>query len=825
MAETDKAAGPGRAHGAGRASLAVALLAHAGAVALVMWLVSTSGTTCSGADAFSHLFAGQSLLGGLASGNAWPIIEPLWYNGAQLMRVTGPVCVYVLAGCEALAGGVIGGYVVFCGLVYLLGALGWLVAGRRLGRLWLAIVAGTLWFALPANLTALFVEGDLARSLCLALLPWLVGALDAFLERGGAARAAGVGVAAALLVLTDVGASVLAGIGVAVYGVCWGLSRRRWVRVGEAVLACVLGCAACGAWLVPFVSGGGLASAVQVGVQGLGATLAPRGWLEGSSAGIYLGTAAAVLVAFGILCSRRASRAAFVAAAMLVALTAASLQPVVGPLTCLSRAGSLGLVSVALALVLLALLRWRSLRVPVLVAAIALLALDAAPSWQLLWGAHNEASAEERLERHAADTLVDQARAITVQRLALVDEGGLDAESAFLATGAEQPVAIAQGADARAAVAKNYEQLDRALEEGRFGYLFDRSLELGCDSVIVRTSLVRDRSANISARIDSAAGQGGYALVADNGDYRLYHRDVDGSFGVKTSYEAIAVGTGAGQIALQFPSVEETQDACLDHYTADELAAYKVVYLDGFTYTDQGAAERLVQDVAARGTRVVIMADGMPADEHTGSTSFLGVSAQPITFHGGFPELSTRLGELSCQLFPAGHERWQTVYLNGLDDVWGSVDDAQRSLAFYGSVCGGNVVFVGLNLTYFEAVTADAGVAALLADSLTLDPAALPTRELVPVSVAWGADSLTVEASSDDVDTTLAWQDAFAPTAGAWERDGLLHVGAGTTTISLRRPHLMAGVAVSAAAVAAGALLLRALARREKAAEVDEAGV
>lgn len=823
MGQAGREAGEARAPM--RASLAIALLAHAGVAALVMWLVSTSGTACSGADTFSHLFAGQSLLDGLSQGSLWPLVEPLWYNGAQLMRVTGPVFAYAIAACEALAGGVVGGYVVFCGLVYLAGALGWLWVGRRLERPWLAIAAGALWFALPANLTALFVEGDLARSLGLALLPWLVGALDAFLARGGARRLAGVGAAFALLVLTDVGAASFAGIGVIVFSVRRGVSDGHWARVCEALLACVLGLAACGAWLVPFVAGGGLADMAQVPEQGLGSALASLSWLVGPMSGICLGFAASALIAFGLLCARRESRPAFAAAALLVLLTAATLQPVVRALTCLSRAGSLGLVSVALALALLALLHWRSLRVPVLVTVLALLAVDAAPSWTLVCGAHNGASVQERLGRHAQDTLVDQARAITTQRLALVDEGGLDAESAFLATGAANPVAIAQGANARAAVAKNYEQLDRALEEGRFGYLFDRSLELGCDSVIVRTSLVRDRADDIPVRIDSAAGQSGYALVAENGDYRLYHRDVDGSFGVQTNYEAIAIGSGAGQIALQFPSVEETSDACLDHYTADELASYKVVYLDGFTYADRQSAEGLIQDVAARGTRVVVLADGMPSDEHTGETSFLGVSAQPITFHGGFPELSTRLGELSCQLFPAGHEHWQTVYLNGLDDVWGSVDEDGRSLAFYGSVCGGNVVFVGLNLTYFEAVTGDAGVAALLADSLALDPAALPTRTLVPVSVHMRADNLMVTTDGDDVDTTLAWQDGFASADGASQRNGLLHVDAGATSLSPERPWLAPGVAVSVAGVAAGALALLALARREKAREVDERGV
>ena len=116
-------------------------------------------------------------------------------------------------------------------------------------------------------------------------------------------------------------------------------------------------------------------------------------------------------------------------------------------------------------------------------------------------------------------------------------------------------------------------------------------------------------------------------------------------------------------------------------------------------------------------------------------------------------------------------------------------------------------------------------MAALLADSLALDPAALPARTLVPVSVQMRADDLMVTTDGDDVDTTLAWQDGFASADGASQRNGLLHVDAGATSLSPERPWLAPGMAVSVAGVAAGALALLALARREKAREVDERGV
>ena len=776
-----------------RAAAAVVAVraAELAATALVMWLVSTSGTYPGGGDAYAHLARAQALLDSLRAGDPWPLVSPQWYNGAQVMRFWGPLTGYALAALVAVAGSVLGAYALFCGLVYLVGALGWLYACWREERPLLGLALGALWFLLPANLCALFQEGDLSRALCLAVVPALLGVASRALSHGGRGAYAGVAVASALVVLADAGYAVLVGLCLLALVACHGLVRHEWARGLRVLLAALFGCAADAAWLVPFALGGGFADVSQAPAQSLAATLAPQGWLAGADAGTYLGLAAALLVAFGLVCARRQALPALLAAALLVACTARLVQPVVGVLTRVTRSGSLGLVSLAAALLLLALARWRSLRRPILVVALALLAADALPSWQLLYGNHNGASTQERLERDAASTLVDRAREVTVQRLALVDEAGLDAESAYLATSLDGTgVAIAEGSDSRAATAKNYEQLDRALEEGRFAYLFDRSVELGCDSVIVRTSLVQDQQANVAARLDGAAGQSGYLLVAESGDYRLYHRDVNGTFGVRSTYRAAAIGTGAGQIALQFPVVEECDSICLNDYTPDELSAYDVLYLDGFTYTDHDAAEGLVRAAAASGTRVVIMADGIPADEHTGETSFLGVSCQPITFHGGFPELSTNLGRLSCTLFPSGHELWQTVYVNGLEDVWGSIDEEGRTLPFMGTTCGGNVVFVGLNLTYFEAVTADPAAAALLAEALDLDPGELPSRELVPIQVSWSARELVVESPEDGVSTTLAWQDVFVPEDGGAlsHRNNLLLVDAGETRARLVYP-------------------------------------
>ena len=91
-----------------------------------------------------------------------------------MMRYWAPLPVYFLAFCQALAGGNdITGYLVFTGLVFFLGAVVWLYIGMKKERPLLGAFIGVLWFFMPNNLFALFVEGNLPRSLSMVLLPLL----------------------------------------------------------------------------------------------------------------------------------------------------------------------------------------------------------------------------------------------------------------------------------------------------------------------------------------------------------------------------------------------------------------------------------------------------------------------------------------------------------------------------------------------------------------------------------------------------------------------------------------------------------------------------
>ena len=148
-------------------------------------LVENSGTYPGGKDALGYLYRGNALYGAIQKGDLWPMYDPYWYNGAEMMRYWAPVPVYLLAGCQWLAGGdAMGGYLVFVMVLFLAGAASWLYVGIQVKRPYFGAFLGVLWFFMPNNLYTLFYEGNLPRAFCIAVLPLLFFWAHDYLQGG-----------------------------------------------------------------------------------------------------------------------------------------------------------------------------------------------------------------------------------------------------------------------------------------------------------------------------------------------------------------------------------------------------------------------------------------------------------------------------------------------------------------------------------------------------------------------------------------------------------------------------------------------------------------
>ena len=135
--------------------------------------------------------------------------------------------------------------------------------------------------------------------------------------------------------------------------------------------------------------------------------------------------------------------------------------------------------------------------------------------------------------------------------------------------------------------------------------------------------------------------------------------------------------------------------------------------------------------------------------------------------------------------------------------------DDGLELNFYGTVKNDNLVFIGLNLTYFFSLTKDPTVERLLSHAMALPADQLPVREIVPLEVEILNQQITVTSPRGEVNTTLAFHENFESSQAISSRNHLTVVEEGVTSITLRYPYLKEGLAVSAAGVILLLLLLR----------------
>ena len=114
-----------------------------------------------------HVYRGDYVYNAIKSGNWYPLYDPAWYNGVEILRYWSPFPAYVMAFCQYLAGGSqFGAYLFYIGGVCFLGACVWPFIGRGFNRPYLGAFIGLLWFFMPNNLCAIFIEGIVSSWIC-----------------------------------------------------------------------------------------------------------------------------------------------------------------------------------------------------------------------------------------------------------------------------------------------------------------------------------------------------------------------------------------------------------------------------------------------------------------------------------------------------------------------------------------------------------------------------------------------------------------------------------------------------------------------------------
>lgn len=777
------------------------------AVAMVL-AVCRNGVYPSGSGMMYHLYRGQALYEAWGQGVLWPGLDWLWYNGVELLRWTAPLPACWAAFGIWLAGGDLpSGFLIAIGLLCFLDGMSWLLAGRWCRRPYVGAVLGLVWFFMPFNLYMLFAVGDLGYAMAMALLPLLVCQCWRFVRWPKWTYLLQLALCFAFLTLCSAGCAWAVFLGLFLFLLLLCTPGRRWREGLQALLALALGLGLTGVWLcAAALDKNGVALAART-VESLWSAFNPSACLQEGGAVPYLGLAAFALAIFGSFCGQKAALPAFWAGLLLLLCACLPAENLPG------GAHWLKLAAPALCLILFGLLNWPSLRRPLAALICVALIFDIFPARALIIGTQSGELAGERLDKLQAAALIDQAQDAQLQRIALLDGGALESAGPFLVSAWNGSTATASGwAWEAAQTAENIVQINQGLADGLYLYVFDRCMELGCDGVLVALDALANGAEDLDA-LDEAARALGYGQAAVQDTYVLYILPTQGSWGLLTDYPAIGIGTSAAIASLYFPAIEETSSANLNDYTFEQLSRYQTVYLSGFTWDDQTQAEALLLQLSRAGVRIVVDAQGLSS----GPSPFLGVTCWDISFSGGFPTLYTAEGGLSTGAFSQS-EAWKTVFLEGLEDCRGWLEEDGLVLGAWGTVDNENLIFIGLNLPYFYESTGDETAGQLLGQLLNLSGDGLPRRALVSLEVTYSYTGVTVTSPEDGVNTTLAYHDGFQSDGEIQERNHLLVVQKGTTAITLGYPHLRLGLSVSAASLLLCAALCLHVRRRAKAA-------
>ncbi len=771
-------------------------------------IIYRNGIYPSGEDVYLHLYKGNVLLANILQGNFYPALDKSWYSGVEMMSYWGPAFGYLIALCQALCmGNILQGYLLYIGILYFVTATVFFVISVKLKRPVAGAVAGAILFFMPSNLELVFMDGNLCGGLFMAFFPVLLYEIYNFIIERIYKAYRNFIIVFALLGFCHLQFLLMAALVLVLYMLILAASNKGKLSlcisgiVGMSVSLLIPGIWAFNAYKDGILSVDTTMQANRYFVDFF-TTINPIGKLFSEYEVYYFGLALVLLIVFGLICAKKKTVECFVTAGIIYLFSLSFMKTIVLSISKSELAYMNRYMPFAVALIFIGFVHWESLKKKFVVIVLILVSLDSALSVkQYIYGNANNYSAEDRLIKAADEALISDAKAITKQKLTLIDEGTLGSKGAYMVSCDLDDI---KGVDAvfgagikGASTNYNVVQLNEAVDEQAFYYLFDRCKEVCSDTVLLKMDIVDGYMITVG-QIDDAAAASGYDLIENNEEYRLYHFDSPyDSWGVISDYRAIGIGTSAPAISISFPSVKETKSNNLNDYTYDELKNYDVIYLAGFSYNNRKEAEDMLLKLADNGSRIIILADGIPADEKTGVSTFLGVDTFNITFKHGYPALDTIDGEIYADLFPSGYTNWNTVYCNNLENVWGSLEDMDMKIDFYGTIHDDSIIFIGLNLTYHYGLTRDRAVGTLLSHALDVSIGELPSRRVVPIEIKDNKNGYTIVSKYNHVDTGIAYHDIFDADKKIYDDNNLTYVNKGITKISVRHRNFYYGIIMS----------------------------
>ncbi|URZ17217.1 6-pyruvoyl-tetrahydropterin synthase-related protein [Clostridium felsineum] len=772
------------------------------AVALLYYLWNVGGYPW-GIDTYGHIFKGEFLYKNLRQGNLYPLFTKYWYNGVQPFRYWAPLSYYVFSVCEFLmSGNTLNAYLIFIILLFLIGALGWLIWGIREKCVFTALVLGILWFFLPENLKVLFYEGNIPRAVITVLLPYLFYFLWDFVEYDKKWSILPMTLFMTLITFTHLMISAMVGVASFMFLFIYSIIFKKILKPIQCIIAMFMGIAICGVWLYPALKGGltsmnsdATSEVMKFFSAKFAVALNPfiRLTPDGKNGMFYYGLSIFLVALFGIVLSKKKSLPGFITSVIILLASTTAFLPIVSKLPLNQLFWMIRFAPIAYALFIISFLNWKSLKKYIKITVIIIIIADSMLSFRF--------SLYPEGRNLDSEKVLSKAKDITQQRISLLDDSTFASYASYYICNGENKSTYSYGwAWQGAATANNIVLLNTAMENGYYKYMFDRSMEMGCDTVVLRKSVLKKGKDNFKD-IVYAAGLLGYKLYFQNDDSYIFHLNTPKAFGVITEYEGLCIGKSSESLPLLYPDFRKGSSDNIEDYSLKELMKYKVIYLSGFSYNLRAEAEKMITKLSENGVKVIIDMNRIPADNITNRMIFLGVTSEPITFNNRMPNLFFDKEKYEEKVvFKEEYKKWNTVYLEKLPEIQGFSWVKDKKLAFLGTGTkkNKNVYFLGFNLLFNGMTNEDHKSIDIMSRIIGKSFLNTPKREIVPIDISYGKNSIRINSPKNNVNTTLAYLDAYKGDKKIYKDQNLLNVDKkGVTNILIDYPYLRKGIAVS----------------------------
>ncbi|MBE5886158.1 MAG: hypothetical protein E7284_07105 [Lachnospiraceae bacterium] len=746
-------------------------------VGITLYLALTSFIP-TGNDIFGHLYKAEILYDNLKQWNLYPLYTTEWYNGIQLFRYWPIFTYYIIAFINFLTRDIFIAYYVYVGLTFFVSYLGFVLIANRENK-GIFILIGIVYWFLPDCLRVLFGEGNLSRVMIYALLPLFFYFYTNLIEHKK--HFVITSLLVALLVSTHFMLAAMCAIIFTIYGFFKGLKNKtQWY----GFFAFVTGILIAGILLLPGLSGGLVSDSSSAAVdtiedwsQPLYLSLSPFNRLR-DDINCSFGLGVLIMGIAGLIVAKRNKdeKSGIIVGLIFFILSDTIFTEVFKQLPLSQVFWMSRFVQMCYILILydFARLNWKPYWK---YAVVGVAVLDLIPSLAFF-------NVKSDLAYQENTYLLESGVEITQNRLGLVDESLYGSYPSYYALKTDTPY-IQGWAIQGAKTSENIITMTESIQQGYYGYTFHQLLGMGADSVIVKKTFVKD-----TERFIQTAEEYGYVLVQESSDSYLFDLEgVEGSFGVKSQYNSLAIGSSSIYISYLYPGFEQGYSDCLTDYSIEELLQYDKIYLSNFEYDDVEHAEEIVQKLSDSGVEIFIDCTHMPINVLSIS-EFLGVESRFLSI-SEFDTLYYGDMEVDIEI----PYEWYSTYLLQVDDV-----EMERHSYQYGEqtidylIKRDNITFVGFNLVYLYYDTPNEELLAILDEIFDIEDADRRiAEEIVPIEVEYGINRITIH-TDEKVNTTIAFQDNFRSDRDIYERDNMLVVDEGTTVIKIYYKHFVLGL-------------------------------